>query len=672
MALVKNQYGTFYTDKSTGTPRIPVTSKEEKLAQRLYGKSFDELTVDLRTKIRTGKFIKDSVTYEQYLDEFKKMANDPSHIPKYIKPAKGEGLSAQRIRARNEAKNTIENFEAKYNKNINRRKRLKRASDPIKKEQDLIKKAERRVKRRLKKKDVALTADEAKINLDQRKLTRELNNPIRNNPKLILNNKNLMDRLSITVSKDGDIVKLPAGLTEKYLSERGLFEIDHQRDIFKKGRGKNLPYNRNLIMGPHNRTGGFKEMAEKYIQKNPNPNDPKVKRILEVADELKITLQPDIPAGIFKTKGIGYKQLAHPLDKFKEVGGPILNESGIVDIEKIKTLYKSEQAGSPLRKYLEKNIAHCADGCFIKVANANPERIAKKLSEDPKLIRLFRGEEPSRTGIRLSRSGMYSPKLKDRFFFDNPADARWYAQRAGTLTGNVKSVDVPEKYVNIGRKISERRRGPKYGSEVVLPKKFVGKETLNIPQTALARAVAVKDKLKKLPGITYDKVKGAFVNTATDDVVSQAGLKTWADDNPMPVKVGEAKPGVLRKIGKAVAHVGLPLPTAAMDAYFIGREIEEGKSPEEIARNPLNWLGLATMDPLTKAAGMAEKSGKLASVMRLGMSPGMIRGATRFLGLPGLALSTGLTAYDQYQKYKNKEGFVYDLFNPEEIDNARV
>jgi hypothetical protein len=78
------------------------------------------------------------------------------------------------------------------------------------------------------------------------------------------------------------------------------------------------------------------------------------------------------------------------------------------------------------------------------------------------------------------------------------------------------------------------------------------------------------------------------------------------------------------------------------------------------------------MSPLTKAAGYADKSGKLASVMRLGMSPGMIRGATRFLGLPGLALSTGLTAYDQYQKYKNKEGFIYDLFNPEEIDNAKI
>ena len=77
--------------------------------------------------------------------------------------------------------------------------------------------------------------------------------------------------------------------------------------------------------------------------------------------------------------------------------------------------------------------------------------------------------------------GMYDESLKGRFFFVNPADARYYAQRQGTLTGNVKSVDVPEKMVNIGKKMADRRRGPSYGDvEVILPKKFVGKEKINI------------------------------------------------------------------------------------------------------------------------------------------------------------------------------------------------
>ena len=137
--------------------------------------------------------------------------------------------------------------------------------------------------------------------------------------------------------------------------------------------------------------------------------------------------------------------------------------------------------------------------------------------------------------------------------------------------------------------------------------------------------------------IKYNPEIGAFVNISTNDVVSQANLKNWAKDNPIDVKAGTSvKPGLLRKTGRALAHVGLPLPTAALDTYFIGKQIQEGRDPAEIAKDPFNWLGLATMEPLTKAAGVADKSGKLASVARLGMSPGMIRGATRFLGLPGI------------------------------------
>ena len=79
------------------------------------------------------------------------------------------------------------------------------------------------------------------------------------------------------------------------------------------------------------------------------------------------------------------------------------------------------------------------------------------MRQRPNTRRLFRGEEPNRTTENLM-SVLYSPKLKNRFFFDNPADARYYAQRQGTLTGNVYSVDVPEKYVNIGRKSSKEKR----------------------------------------------------------------------------------------------------------------------------------------------------------------------------------------------------------------------
>ncbi len=117
------------------------------------------------------------------------------------------------------------------------------------------------------------------------------------------------------------------------------------------------------------------------------------------------------------------------------------------------------------------------------------------MRQRPNTRRLFRGEEPNRTTENLM-SVLYSPKLKNRFFFDNPADARYYAQRQGTLTGNVYSVDVPEKYVNIGRKVARRRDGPAYGSEVILPKKFIPEVELNYIQTVAARLQATLDYLK--------------------------------------------------------------------------------------------------------------------------------------------------------------------------------
>ena len=315
MALIKNQYGTFETTKQTGTPRLPVTEQQEIIAQRAYGKNFSELTTEQRTKIRAGKLIEDKITFEQYLEDYKGMANDPTYQPKYIKSGVGVGISPQQKRALAEARKTIEGFDAKYQRNINKRKKLKRAADPEKRESDIIKKAERQQKRRVKEKDIKPSTREEKINFEQRKIARAFNKPIKENPNIVLKDAKLMDQLSTTVSKDGDIIKIKPNLSQ--LKERGLYEIDHQRDIYKEGKMKNLPYNRNLILGPHNRSGGFKAMAEKFIEKN--PDSPKVKTIIEKADELKVTLQPNVPKGTFPTKSLGYKQLADPLTKFTEV-----------------------------------------------------------------------------------------------------------------------------------------------------------------------------------------------------------------------------------------------------------------------------------------------------------------------------------------------------------------
>ena len=364
-------------------------------------------------------------------------------------------------------------------------------------------------------------------------------------------------------------------------------------------------------------------------------------------------------------------------------GTGVAKEGVLIDnfVKKVQSVQGGCQA--VVRRALGNKGGLFKDTCEA-VIKADPERAAVKLNntitatkgplknlkeDSQKLIRLYRGIEPDKQTelykATKSMPGMYEESLKGRFFFDNPADARYYAQRQGTKTGKVLSVDVPENMVNIGKKMAVRRRGPNLSGEVILPKKFVGKEKVNIPQTAFARAQAitegVTDKLK------WDNIVGAFT-TKNGDIASQADIKTYAADNPMEVKVGEepvkaaTNKSVLGNVGKALARVGAPLPTALIDSYFIGQQVKEGKGTAEIASNPLNWLGLATMEPLSKVAGIAE-GGAFNKALRLGLNPATIRGITRFAGLPGLAISTALTAYDQYQKYKDGEGFIFNLLN---------
>ena len=308
--------------------------------------------------------------------------------------------------------------------------------------------------------------------------------------------------------------------------------------------------------------------------------------------------------------------------------------------EKLKAEYVN---ATPAKKAAMEARIGCAEGCFIKTLNNQPEKV----------IRLYRGERANAPvtmakyipGTSEVEQVPYSDKLKGRFFTSNLDVAKSFADDPS----KIKSIDIPEKDFNIGTKMARRINIDQMADQTILPKKI----------------------MKQIDSGTlkYNADIGAF-ETAENTIATQGDIKKYAADNPMEVKVGEepikvaTNKSVLKNVGKAIATVGAPLPTALLDAYFINEQVKEGKGTAEIASNPLNWLGLATMEPLSKVAGVAE-TGKLNSLLRLGLNPATIRGISRFAGLPGLAISTALTAYDQYQKYKDGEGLIYNLFNKE-------
>jgi hypothetical protein len=76
-----------------------------------------------------------------------------------------------------------------------------------------------------------------------------------------------------------------------------------------------------------------------------------------------------------------------------------------------------------------------------------------------------------------------------------------------------------------------------------------------------------------------------------------------------------------------------------------------------MATDPFNYLGPAFMGQASDFATKGLKSPGIAKAMRLGISPGALKTVSRRFGLPGLALSLGISGYEMFDDYKNKRGF---------------
>jgi len=112
-------------------------------------------------------------------------------------------------------------------------------------------------------------------------------------------------------------------------------------------------------------------------------------------------------------------------------------------------------------------------------------------------------------------------------------------------------------------------------------------------------------------------------------------------------------------LGKGLAATGTPAGMLALEPLYIGQQLAEGDSLGEIATNPMNYLGAAFTGPLTKEATRFA-SPAVSSFMRLGISPGVLKTVSRRFGLPGLALSAGISGYEMYQNKKAGRGLFDD------------
>ena len=215
--------------------------------------------------------------------------------------------------------------------------------------------------------------------------------------------------------------------------------------------------------------------------------------------------------------------------------------------------------------------------------------------------------------------------------------------------------------------------------------------------------------------LRYDATQGSIVNLNTDQKADQNQILQYVKDNPVKVTAGaslgfaaEEVPGAYkaaRNLGRGrvrstlgisgairpvLTTFGTPLITGLYEGAIGAKRLDEGETMTDILTDPVGpALGLTLMEPLSKLSGVVKdapkrtmlegarnyfnlsnvgqaRPGITGQILRMGMNPRMIAGASRFLGLPGLALGLGMSGYDAYKNYQNQEGMIYNLFNKDE------
>jgi len=113
----------------------------------------------------------------------------------------------------------------------------------------------------------------------------------------------------------------------------------------------------------------------------------------------------------------------------------------------------------------------------------------------------------------------------------------------------------------------------------------------------------------------------------------------------------------LKTVGRGLTAAATPLGLLATEPLYLAEQVQEGASLGEMATDPFNYLGPAFAGQASDFATKGLKSPGLAKAMRLGISPSVLKTVSRRFGLPGLALSLGISGYETFDDYRNKRGF---------------
>jgi hypothetical protein len=634
-------------------PKFQLTKAQKELPMLLFGKTEDELTTTQRSNIVTGKVNKNTMTPYRIRQIF-----NPFALKEYGKDWKDLTESEkERVRA---GKPPADPDRIPVNKAKVQSDLLKLSKDP--RIIDIFQNPER-TKSQLKK-DVRVVKS------------------------ILGKNTNALARLTQLAAAFAGDTPVP-GITTKFKAnaEKIYNELPHNkimRDIDELKIGKSV---------------GEKSIKtiKSQIRKNPNYIFTGDYNIDEVAGVTSSVKRGTTPYGIF---GQIIDRDVNIKDKMSFDGNKSKKELALQ--EAIKT-------DNP--KLINKALKDFNN----LVSNYENKINAGKPANTPR-VKLFRASLDS-PELSIENFETFNPEYK-KAFLDN-FNTRGYSFKVPKDIKTIPQILEATQDPNVIKKMSQLagRFAPRLLSVLPLAAGYVGLSKL-FGGTAVEAAEITQPEVKQPEvgtPIKYDSNVGAIVNENTDQPATQNQILTYIKDNPLKVTAGtslafaaEEIPGAFkeaRKLGRGkvrsalgitgalkpvLTTIGTPAMTALFEAPFAAKRLEEGETATEILTDPLGpALGVAFMEPFSRGAGvirgapkrtMAEglrnyfnlsnvgqaRPGVTSKVLRLGMSPRMIAGASRFLGIPGLLLGAGLSGYDAYKNYQNQEGFLYNLLNKDE------
>ena len=160
---------------------------------------------------------------------------------------------------------------------------------------------------------------------------------------------------------------------------------------------------------------------------------------------------------------------------------------------------------------------------------------------------------------------------------------------------------------------------------------------------------------QETPKVDEEILKWSYPGQIAGAAAAVPGSKAVYKARRLPFKERAAMGPVraaLGPVGKVLAGSFSPLGVAASLPIGIAAQRAGGTDYGDIATDPLNWVGPAFASAGSEMATKGVRNPLLLKALRLGMSPRTLMLGSRFLGLPGLALTAGMWGYD---KWKNRE-----------------